>query len=207
MNVSHHAKKHPEIPKENFFYDTFAKISRKGKYNEFDGFKCCLSNRAVLDLASHIKNVHKNVKQDSPEYKRIFLLSSLKNTGLDEYLRQYKATLTQCGVGKRSKCEDSVAERYIKQIKSLVSSLHAFHKPKMIYKLLCDKTDRDGMESTRYVYLSTLKIFLTFMKVELQKQKREKYVKSYSTNKLEKCYYPYRAIKTMRKKLPQKCLL
>ena len=146
----------------------------KGKYNEFDGFKCCLSNRAVLDLASHIKNVHKNVKQDSPEYKRIFLLSSLKNTCLDEYLRQYKATLTQCGVGKRSKCEDSVAERYIKQIKSLVSSLHAFHKPKMIYKLLCDKTDRDGMESTRYVYLSTLKIFLTFMKVELQKQKREK---------------------------------
>ena len=94
-NVTHHRKKHPEVPKEEFYYSTQAKV--KGLV-EFKGYQCCICKRAVKHLKQHLQKMHPDIKYE--DYEDIQLRSNVNSDILSKHLSEYKEMLVVTGVGK-----------------------------------------------------------------------------------------------------------
>ncbi|XP_076806058.1 uncharacterized protein LOC143449661 isoform X4 [Clavelina lepadiformis] len=219
VNVSNHCKKHPDIPKENLLYDSFAKKMKKAGYEQFAGYFCTLCGRSVLGIESHIKHKHKEIILKSEEFNKICEESKVKKSDLQFYLTRYQTTLQTMGIGKRNECSEAEARRYVQQVRTLTSGLEDIKYPTKIYQTLCQQISGEGHDSTRYAYLATLNNFLQFMQIEFgdiqkteieklskyvnqwlqrqrqKKEKRERFVKDNSIKKLRKHSFPGQKIK------------
>ena len=164
-------------------------------------------------------NMHADLQNQYEHYRN---LSTLDN-GINNYVAEYVTMVNTTGVAKREPVRLAVANVYGKQITTLVESLDSLAHPEDIYNRLQAAVTKDGSDSTKYVYLSTLQNFLTFMKIRhpqiesknietleenvmhwLQRQRRKKekrhnYVKQLSRQKLDGLPLPFKAVEQYEK--------
>ena len=106
-------------------------------------------------------NVHADLQNEYEHYRN---LSTLDN-GINNYVAEYVTMVNTTSVAKREPVRLAVANVDGKQITTLIESLDSFAHPKNMYNRLQTAVRKDGSDSTKYVYLSTLQNFLTFMRI------------------------------------------
>ena len=217
INVTHHRKKHPDVPKEEFYYDTYQKVSKKGKYKAFVGYKCCLCNIAIQNYRSHVAAKYPEIAIKSEKYLELERRSEIESS-MNKLINGYKEMLAATGVGKRCQTTQEVAQTYAKQISSIIHTVDDMKYPSPIYQNLLRHVASKGAQATRYAYLATLQNFLQYLLLAepnfqtediqilqrdvlqwLQKQrkdkaKRELFVKQKSRRRLSDLPFPFAAV-------------
>ena len=223
VNVSHHAKKHEDIPKENFLYDSKAKADGYGQYSKYSGFQCHLCKRTILNIKDHFKRVHPTA--DCSDIKSMELTSV--NKSFDNILKSYEHALVTTGVAKRNPFSKNIAQSYIKQVTSLVQTPNDISFPTLVYERLQQVATKSGADSTKYAILATLQNFLQFVELRfssflpdavdtlkrhvnewLQRQRKKKekrscFVKEQSRKRLDGLPFPRKAIEVYKEKYGQ----
>ena len=226
VNVTHHAKKHKNVPKQKFFYDSEAKAQGYGQYSEYNGYQCHLCKRSVLHIKDHFKRVHTDI---DPNNKNNLQLSAL-NSSYQNILESYQQTLVSSGVAKRNSVSRKVAKSYVKQVSGLIISENDLSYPNKIYERLQQQASKPGADSTKYAFLATLQNFLQFIELHyisfhpvavkslqrhvnewLQRQRKKKekrscFVKEQARKKLDGLQFPRKAIKKYMDKYNQQIL-